>query len=130
MGVGASVYRAIEWDGSYIHSLPIPYRFPFTLMSVDLGAKFGFIEPDEITMEYIKGRVTMPYEVVKSDPNAEFEKIHRFEVSDLVPQVCAPSSPENTKPISEREELCIGCGMCVAICPKCAISLVTALQHS
>ena len=39
VGMDASVYKAIEWDGSNIHSLPIPLRFPFTLMTVELGAK-------------------------------------------------------------------------------------------
>ncbi len=113
VGMDASVYSAIEWDGSYIHALPVPLRFPFTLMSVELGAKCSFIEPDEITLAYLKGRVNKPYEVVKSDPGAEFEKIYRFDVSDLGPQVCAPSSPDNTKPISETigtkiDQVCIG----------------------
>jgi len=109
----ASVYNAIEWDGSYIHSLPVPLRFPFTLMSVELGAKCSFIEPDEITLDYLKGRVRRPFEVVKSDPGAEFEKTYRFDISDLDPQVCSPSSPENTKPLSEAigvkiDQVCIG----------------------
>jgi methanogen homoaconitase large subunit len=113
VGMDASVYCAIEWDGSYIHSLPVPLRFPFTLMSVELGAKCSFIEPDEITIEYLKGRVTKPYKTVKSDPGAEFEKIYRFDVSDLEPQVCMPSSPENTKPLSrclgtKIDQVCLG----------------------
>lgn len=113
VGMDASVYSAIEWDGSYIHALPVPLRFPFTLMSVELGAKCSFIEPGEITLDYLKGRVSKPYQVVKSDPGAEFEKIYRFDVSDLEPQVCIPSSPENTKPISETlgtmiDQVCIG----------------------
>ncbi|MBW2078385.1 MAG: 3-isopropylmalate dehydratase large subunit [Deltaproteobacteria bacterium] len=113
VGMDASVYSAIEWDGSYIHSLPVPLRFPFTLMSVELGAKCSFIEPDEITLAYLKGRVSKPYEVVRSDPDAHFEKEYDFYISDLEPQVCAPSSPENTKPISEVlgekiDQVCIG----------------------
>jgi homoaconitase/3-isopropylmalate dehydratase large subunit len=113
VGLDASVYSAIEWDGSYIHSLPVPLRFPFSLMSVELGAKCSFIEPDEITLDYIRNRVKVPYEVVKSDPGAEFEKTYRFDISNLEPQVCTPSSPENTKPLSEAigvkvDQVCIG----------------------
>jgi homoaconitate hydratase family protein len=113
VGLDASVYSAVEWDGPYIHSLPVPLRFPFSLMSVELGAKCSFIEPDEITLDYIKKRVKVPYEVVKSDPGAEFEKVYRFDVSNLEPQVCAPSSPGNTKPLSEAigirvDQVCIG----------------------
>jgi len=113
VGMDASVYSCIEWDGAYIHSLPVPYRFPFTLMSVELGAKCSFIEPDEITLEYLKGRVKHPFEVVKSDPGATFEKTYQFDVSDLEPQVCAPASPDNTKPIADVigvpiDQVCIG----------------------
>lgn len=113
VGMDASVYKAIEWDGSYVHSLPVPLRFPFTLMSTELGAKCCFIEPDDITLEYLKGRVKRPFEMIKSDPGANFEKIYRFDVSDLEPQVAAPSSPENTSPLSEVlgkniDQVCIG----------------------
>jgi len=82
-------------------------------MTVELGAKCSFIEPDGITLDYLKQRVKKPYEVVKSDPGAQFEKVFRFEVSDLEPQVCLPSSPENTKPLSDAlgvaiDQVCIG----------------------
>jgi homoaconitase/3-isopropylmalate dehydratase large subunit len=113
VGMDASVYSAIEWDGSYIHSLPVQLRFPFTLMTVELGGKCSFIEPDDITIAYLKGRVKKPYEVVKTDSDAEIEKTFKFDVSDLIPQVAAPSSPGNTKPITEVlgekiDQVCIG----------------------
>lgn len=113
VGMDASVYKAIEFDGAYIHSLPVPLRFPFTLMTTELGAKCCFIEPDHITLKYLEGRVKKPFEVVKSDPGAVFEKTFEFDVKDLEPQVAAPSSPDNTKPISEVQgthvdQVCIG----------------------
>jgi 3-isopropylmalate/(R)-2-methylmalate dehydratase large subunit len=120
VGMDNSVYKAIEWDGSYIHSQPIPLRFPFTMMSVELGAKTAFIEPDEITLEYIKDRVKGPYEIVKTDPDAKIESEFRFDVSNLTPQVAAPSNPGNTKPIADElgnriDQVCIGtcCGSSV-----------------
>ncbi len=113
VGMDASVYKCIEWDGPYIHSLPVPLRFSFTLMSTELGAKCSFVEPDAMTVEYLKDRVKHPYEIVKSDPDATFEKTYSFDVSNLEPQVCTPSSPENTKPIAETlgakiDQICIG----------------------
>jgi homoaconitase/3-isopropylmalate dehydratase large subunit len=113
VGMDASVYKCIEWDGPYIHSLPLPLRFPFTLMSTELGAKCSFIEPDQTTVEWLKGRVKHPYDIVKSDPDARFEKTYTFDVSNLEPQICTPSSPENTKPLSEAlgvkiDQVCIG----------------------
>jgi homoaconitase/3-isopropylmalate dehydratase large subunit len=82
-------------------------------MSVELGAKCSFIEPDDITLEYLKGRVKKPFDIVKTDPGARFEKTYRFDISDLGPRVCSPSSPENTKPLSGAlgepiDQVCIG----------------------
>jgi homoaconitase/3-isopropylmalate dehydratase large subunit len=113
VGMDASVYKAIEYEGSYIHSLPVPLRFPFSLMSTELGAKCCFIEPDEITLEYLKGRVKRSFEVVKSDPGAWFEKIFEFDVSNLEPQVATPSSPGNTRPLNDVlgepiDQVCLG----------------------
>ncbi len=113
VGMDASVYVCLEWDGAYIHSLPVPLRFPFTLMSVELGGKCSFIEPDGITLDWLTGRVNHPFDVVKSDPDASYEKTYNFEISDLEPQVCAPSSPDNTRPIGETlgariDQVCIG----------------------
>lgn len=113
VGMDASVYAAIEWDGSYIHDLPVPLRFPFSLMAVELGAKCSFIEPDNITLDYLDGRVKKPFDVVRSDPGARFAKTYEFEVSGLEPQVCTPSSPENTRPLSKAvgehiDQVCIG----------------------
>jgi methanogen homoaconitase large subunit len=113
VGMDASVYKAVEWDGPYIHGLPVPLRLPFTLMTTELGAKCCFIEPDDITLKYLEGRVKKPFEVVKSDPDAQFEKTFEFDVTGLEPQVAAPSSPDNTKPVSEVlgervDQVCIG----------------------
>lgn len=113
VGMDASVYKCIEWDGPYIHSLPVPLRFPFTLMATELGAKCSFIEPDDITLDYLKGRVKNSFEIVKSDPDAKFEKVFEFDISDLEPLICAPSSPDNTKPLREClgtkiDQVCIG----------------------
>jgi 3-isopropylmalate/(R)-2-methylmalate dehydratase large subunit len=82
-------------------------------MATELGAKCSFIEPDEITVEWLKGRVKHPFEIVKGDPDARLEKTYAFDISNLEPQICTPSSPENTKPLSEAvgvpiDQVCIG----------------------
>lgn len=115
VGMDASVYCNIEFDGDYIHSLPVELRFPFTLMATELGAKCAFIEPDQITLDWVKprlkpGTVMIP---VKSDPGANFEKVFRFDVSKLEPQICFPPAPDKTHPIQDGvgirvDQICIG----------------------
>jgi len=76
-------------------------RFTICNMAIEAGAKTGIIEPDEITLEYLKGRAKRPYQVYKSDPDAHYEKIIEIDVSKIEPQVAFPHLPENAKPISQ-----------------------------
>ncbi len=49
LGEDSAIYRAIEYAGPYIESLSIEDRMLFPLMSIDLGAKASFINPDDKT---------------------------------------------------------------------------------
>jgi len=70
-------------------------------MAIEAGAKTGIIEPDEITLEYLRGRAKRPFQIYKSDTDAHYEKIMEIDVSKIEPQVAFPHLPENAKPISE-----------------------------
>jgi len=70
-------------------------------MTVEMGAKNGIIEPDETTRKFLEGRTNKPYEALNSDVNAEYEKVHELNISDLQPMVSCPSSVDNVKPVSE-----------------------------
>jgi len=80
-------------------------RMTLCNMSVEMGAKNGIIEPDETTRKFLEGRVTKPYEMVKSDGDAEYEKTVDFDVSHLEPVVACPSSVDNVKPVSEVSDV-------------------------
>ena len=54
-----------------------------------------------------------PVNPVKSDPGAKFDKVFRFDVSKLEPQVCFPPAPDQTHPIKDGlgvaiDQICIG----------------------
>jgi len=74
-------------------------------MAIEAGAKTGIIEPDEITLEYLKGRAKRPFQIYHSDPDAHYEKIVEIDVSKIEPQVAFPHLPENAKPISKVKEI-------------------------
>jgi 3-isopropylmalate/(R)-2-methylmalate dehydratase large subunit len=59
------------------------------------------MEPDEKTLEYLKGRVTHPFNVVKSDPDAKYEKVIEIDVSKIDPIVACPHLPSNVKNAAE-----------------------------
>jgi 3-isopropylmalate/(R)-2-methylmalate dehydratase large subunit len=101
IGVDGANYQVMELSGEVIKRLSMDNRFTMCNMAVEAGAKTAIIEPDQITLEYLQGRATRPYQLYKSDPEASYEKVIEFEVSKIEPQVAFPHLPENAKPISE-----------------------------
>ena len=54
IGVDGALYQAMEFCGEAIHSLPMASRFTMANMAIEAGAKNGIMEPDEITLRFIK----------------------------------------------------------------------------
>lgn len=101
IGVEGANYKVMEFSGEVIKSLSMDNRFTMCNMAIEAGAKTGIIEPDEITLEYLKGRAQRPYQTYHSDPDAPYEKIIEIDVTKIEPQVAFPHLPENAQPISQ-----------------------------
>ena len=54
VGEDGAVYKAVEYAGPYIEGLSVEDRVLFPLMSIDVGAKCGYINPDEKTIAFAK----------------------------------------------------------------------------
>jgi 3-isopropylmalate/(R)-2-methylmalate dehydratase large subunit len=105
IGVDGANYKVMEFSGEVIKGFSMDNRFTMCNMAIEAGAKTGIIEPDEITLEYLKGRAKRPFHIYKSDPDAHYEKIIKIDVSKIEPQVAFPHLPENARPISEVGDL-------------------------
>jgi 3-isopropylmalate/(R)-2-methylmalate dehydratase large subunit len=105
IGVEGARYKALEFVGPVIESLPMDQRFTMSNMAVEAGAKVGIIPPDETTRAYVKGRAQREYAFYQSDFGAVYEKVIEWDVSDLEPQVACPHSPENVKPVGELSQI-------------------------
>src|SRR4029077_19913091 len=69
LGEDSAVYRAVEYAGPFIESLSIEDRMLFPLMSIDLGAKAGYINPHEKTAAYAQRFPRRKdFELIKNDP--------------------------------------------------------------
>jgi 3-isopropylmalate/(R)-2-methylmalate dehydratase large subunit len=76
-------------------------RMTLCNMTVEMGAKIGYVEPDEKTIQWLVARTNKKYEIIKSDADAKFEKIIDFDISNLEPQIACPHTVDNVKPVSE-----------------------------
>jgi 3-isopropylmalate/(R)-2-methylmalate dehydratase large subunit len=103
MKADGATYQSAEFTGPTIKGMSIGGRMTLCNMAVEMGAKNGIIEPDEITRKFLEGRVkSMPnFEALKSDEDAVYERTVQFEVSKMEPQVACPSSVDNVKPVAE-----------------------------
>jgi homoaconitate hydratase family protein len=96
-----AVYKAVEFSGSALKHLSISERMAMCNMSTEMGAKTSYIQPDEITIEFLEKKVTKKYEIFYTDKDFEYEDEVTFDISNLKPQVAAPFSVDNVFDISE-----------------------------
>ena len=97
-GLDGGQYQALEYRGAAIRALPMQERMTLCNMAAELGAQTGLISSDTVTQEFLKLK---ELEVWESDKDAPLLAHHRFNASDLAPQVAAPHSPANTRPVTE-----------------------------
>lgn len=102
LGEAGAVYKALEYAGPYIQDLSVEDRMLFPLMSIDLGAKAAFIDPDEKTREYAEAfSKVADFELFQNDPGTPCEKTIEIDVAQLEPIVACPPTVGNVKPVRE-----------------------------
>ncbi len=103
IGADGATYKAMEFAGSTIERLSVSERMTLCNMAVEAGAKTGIVNPDEKTLAYVKDRTSGLLKPLKSDPDANYERIIDINVDGLEPQVACPHSVDNVKAVSEVE---------------------------
>jgi len=105
IGVDGARYQALEFTGEGLSSLSMADRFTIANMAIEAGGKNGIFPVDEKTREYIKDRVTKPYEIVVSDADAKYVRTVEINLSELKPVVAFPHLPGNTKRVEDIGEI-------------------------
>jgi len=96
-GMDGGQYQAVEYRGAAIRALAMQERMTLCNMAAELGAQTGLIASDETTARFLNREI----EIWESDADAPVLAHHRFDATDLAPQVAAPHSPANAKPVAE-----------------------------
>lgn len=105
IGVDGALYKTIEFAGEGVAELTMTDRLTISNMAIEAGGKNGIFPFDEITKEYVEGRVQQPYEAVAPDEDASYEKVIEIDLSKLTPVVAFPHLPGNTHPVSEIDKI-------------------------
>ncbi|MGN1354746.1 MAG: 3-isopropylmalate dehydratase large subunit [Alloprevotella sp.] len=100
---GATGYF-VEYAGEAVRGLSMEGRLTLCNLSIEMGARGGFIAPDEKTFEYIKGKPYAPkgeewdkavayWRTLKSGDDAVFDKEVRFDAADIAPMITYGTNP-------------------------------------
>ncbi|MDR2829911.1 MAG: 3-isopropylmalate dehydratase large subunit [Methanobrevibacter sp.] len=101
VGVDGASYKSCEFGGETTKNMTVSDRMVLCNMAIEMGGKTGLVEPDEITLNYLKNRANKDFKLFKTDLDApSIEKIS-IDVSDLEPQVACPHNVDNVSPVSE-----------------------------
>ena len=101
IGVDGALYKSMEFTGEGVKSLSMDDRLCIANMAIEAGGKNGIFPVDEVTEEYMSGRVKGEWKVYEADPDAEYTEVYNIDLSALRPTVSFPHLPENTKTIDE-----------------------------
>lgn len=105
IGEGGAPYKALEFGGPYLEKLGIFDRWLFPLISVDVGAKCGYVEPDETVLDYSRalGAPRGPWRRLGNVAanRSDYEDIWRFDVTEVTPQVACPPTIGHVKAVEE-----------------------------
>jgi 3-isopropylmalate/(R)-2-methylmalate dehydratase large subunit len=104
LGNGGGTGYSIEFMGEAVRALSMDQRMTLCNMSVECGAKSGMVAPDEVTFEFLRGRKYAPqgddfekavefWRTLKSDPDAQFNRVLEIDAAALEPQVTWGTSP-------------------------------------
>lgn len=100
---GATGYF-VEYAGDVVRNMSMEGRLTLCNLSIEMGARGGFVAPDETTFEYLKGREYAPkgeewdkavayWRTLKSGDDAVFDKELVFDAADIEPRITYGTNP-------------------------------------
>ena len=98
LGVKGGVGYAYEFAGTTFEQMSMEERMTVCNMSIEGGARCGYVNPDEVTFEYLKGKDSAPKEAewdkavswwnsLRSDEDAVYDDVVTFDAAEIAPTV-------------------------------------------
>ena len=113
LGVSGGTGYAYEYGGSTIEGLSMVERMTLCNMSIEGGARVGYVNPDAKTFAYLKGRPYAPsaasweaavafWKSIASDADAHYDDVVRFDATEIAPTVTWGINPGQAISVKER----------------------------
>lgn len=112
LGANGGIGYAYEYGGSVFDGFTMEERMTVCNMSIEGGARCGYVNPDDKTFEYLKGRPYSPtgeawdaavakWRAVASDSDAVYDDIVNIRAEDIAPTVTWGVSPDQAIAVTE-----------------------------
>lgn len=113
LGVNGGLGYAYEYAGTTFDNFTQEERMTVCNMSIEGGARVGYVNPDDTTFEYLKGRPYSPkgadwdaaverWRSFASDPDAEYDDVVVYDAADIAPTVTWGINPGQAVFIDEQ----------------------------
>ena len=113
LGAGGGKGYAYEYGGSVLDGFSMEERMTVCNMSIEGGARCGYVNPDEKTFEYLKGRPYSPkdnawektvahWRAIASDKDAVYDDVVNIKAEDVPPTVTWGVSPDQAIAVTEN----------------------------
>jgi 3-isopropylmalate/(R)-2-methylmalate dehydratase large subunit len=113
LGVKGGVGYAYEYGGSVLDAMSMEERLTVCNMSIEGGARCGYVNPDETTIEYLRGRSYAPqgeafhraasfWRGIASAPGARYDDVVRFEGQSIAPTLTWGIHPGHALGVDEK----------------------------
>ena len=113
LGVNGGTGFAYEYAGEVFDNFSMEERMTACNMSIEGGARVGYVNPDQKTFEYLKGRSYSPNETewdsavenwksMASDPGCDYDDVVYFEASEISPTVTWGINPSQAISVEEN----------------------------
>jgi 3-isopropylmalate/(R)-2-methylmalate dehydratase large subunit len=113
LGVKGGLGYAYEYGGAAIEALPMEARLTICNMSIEGGARVGYINPDQVTFDYLQGRRFVPkgkdfkkaveyWKQIASDADAEYDDRFQLDADTLEPMVAWGINPGQALGIDQK----------------------------
>jgi 3-isopropylmalate/(R)-2-methylmalate dehydratase large subunit len=113
LGVNGGTGFAYEFAGSTVEAMSMEERMTLCNMSIEGGARVGYVNPDDTTFAYLKGRPFAPkgeawdralayWKSVRSDADAQYDDVVTLRAEDIAPSLTWGVNPGQVITIDEN----------------------------
>jgi 3-isopropylmalate/(R)-2-methylmalate dehydratase large subunit len=126
IGVGGGTNAVLEFVGDGAEALTVDERLAVANMAVEAGAETGLFPADDTTAAYLEGRTDRPWRGERSDPDAQFAREVKIDLSRLAPLIALPHLPGNVVPVDDA----VGTKVDQVYIGNCANGTMTDLRQT